>query len=66
MPGESRAIGTPVFAGMLAASSVGVLVIPMLHVVSQWLREKTGRKQANRSSSREPAGGTVPAPVAAE
>jgi len=33
------AIGTPVFAGMLAGSSVGVLVIPMLHVVFQWLRE---------------------------
>ena len=45
---------------MLAASSVGVLVIPMLYVVFQWLREKTGRKQAER----EPAGEALAAPVA--
>ena len=53
-----RAVGTPVFAGMLAASSVGVLVIPMLYVVFQWLREKTGRK----GSRPAPAGEAVPAP----
>ena len=57
-----RAVGTPVFAGMLAASTAGVLVIPMLYVVFQWLREKAGRKQAKP----EPAGGAVPAPAAAE
>ena len=38
-----RAVGTPVFAGMLAASLVGIFVIPMLYVVFQWLRERTGR-----------------------
>jgi HAE1 family hydrophobic/amphiphilic exporter-1 len=38
-----RAVGTPVFAGMLAASLVGIFVIPMLYVVFQWLRERTAR-----------------------
>jgi HAE1 family hydrophobic/amphiphilic exporter-1 len=35
-----RAVGTPVFAGMLAAAIVGMFIIPMLYVVFQWLREK--------------------------
>ena len=34
-----RAVGTPVFWGMVAASSVGVLMIPMLYVVFQTMRE---------------------------
>jgi HAE1 family hydrophobic/amphiphilic exporter-1 len=29
---------------MLAAAAIGVLVIPMLYVVFQWMREKTGWK----------------------
>jgi len=37
-----REIGTPVFYGMLASAVMGVFVIPMLYVVFQWLREKTG------------------------
>jgi multidrug efflux pump len=44
-----HAVGTPVFGGMLAASLVGVFVIPMLYVVFQWLRERAGglgRKKA--------------------
>ncbi|HEX9465375.1 MAG TPA: multidrug efflux RND transporter permease subunit [Alphaproteobacteria bacterium] len=36
-----RAVGTPVFAGMLFASAFGIFVIPMLYVVFQWLRERT-------------------------
>jgi hydrophobe/amphiphile efflux-1 (HAE1) family protein len=36
-----RAVGTPVFGGMLAASIFGIFVVPMLYVVFQWLREKT-------------------------
>ena len=36
-----RAVGTPVFGGMLAASIFGIFVIPMLYVVFQWMREKT-------------------------
>ena len=39
-----RAVGTPVFGGMLAAAILGVLVIPMLYVVFQWLREKVKRQ----------------------
>jgi HAE1 family hydrophobic/amphiphilic exporter-1 len=35
-----KAVGTGVFGGMLAASSIGVFLIPMLYVVLQWLREK--------------------------
>jgi multidrug efflux pump subunit AcrB len=35
-----RAVGTPVFWGMLAASSVGIFMIPMLYVVFQSLRER--------------------------
>jgi len=34
-----RAVGTPVFGGMLAAALVGIFMIPMLYVVFQWLRE---------------------------
>ena len=37
-----RDVGTPVFAGMLAASCVGIFVIPMLYVTFQTMREKTG------------------------
>jgi len=35
-------VGTPVFAGMIAASVVGIFVIPMLYVVFQSLRESSG------------------------
>ena len=34
-----RDVGTPVFAGMLAASAVGIFLIPMLYVTFQTLRE---------------------------
>jgi hydrophobe/amphiphile efflux-1 (HAE1) family protein len=37
-----RGVGTPVFAGMIAASAVGIFVIPMLYVVFQSLRERGG------------------------
>jgi len=35
-----RGVGTPVFFGMLAASLVGIFLIPMLYVTFQSLREK--------------------------
>ncbi len=41
-----RAVGTPVFAGMLAASSIGIFLIPMLYVVFQTMRERVTRKPA--------------------
>ncbi len=51
-----RAVGTPVFGGMLAASLFGIFVIPMLYVVFQWMRERAGRRAA-------PAGEAKPAPI---
>jgi hydrophobic/amphiphilic exporter-1 (mainly G- bacteria), HAE1 family len=39
-----RSVSTPVFFGMLAASTVGIFLIPMLYVVFQSLREKTHSK----------------------
>lgn len=35
-----RDVGTPVFAGMLAASLIGIFIIPMLYVVFQTIRER--------------------------
>jgi hydrophobe/amphiphile efflux-1 (HAE1) family protein len=35
-------VGTPVFAGMIAASAIGIFVIPMLYVTFQTLREGSG------------------------
>ncbi|MBB5692966.1 efflux RND transporter permease subunit [Muricoccus pecuniae] len=35
-----RAVGTPVFGGMLAASTIGIFMIPMLYVVFQSVRER--------------------------
>jgi hydrophobe/amphiphile efflux-1 (HAE1) family protein len=39
-----RSLGTPVFAGMIAASLIGIFVIPLLYAVFQTWREKVGRK----------------------
>jgi len=35
-----RAVGTPVFAGMIAASTIAIFLIPMLYVVFQRMRER--------------------------
>ncbi|GAB6845095.1 hydrophobe/amphiphile efflux-1 (HAE1) family protein [Methylorubrum rhodinum] len=35
-----RAVGTPIFAGMIAATTVGLFLIPMLYVVFQGLAER--------------------------
>jgi HAE1 family hydrophobic/amphiphilic exporter-1 len=43
-----RAVGTPVFGGMLAAALIGILVIPMLYVVFQWLRERAGTERTQQ------------------
>jgi multidrug efflux pump subunit AcrB len=37
-----HSVGTPVFAGMIAASGIGLFVIPMLYVTFQSLRERAG------------------------
>jgi multidrug efflux pump subunit AcrB len=39
-----RGVGTPVFGGMLAASTLGVFLIPMLYVAFQRIREGRGPK----------------------
>jgi HAE1 family hydrophobic/amphiphilic exporter-1 len=39
-----RAVGTPVFGGMIAASLFGIFVIPMLYVVFQRVRERTAKR----------------------
>ncbi|MGE4080581.1 MAG: efflux RND transporter permease subunit [Reyranella sp.] len=41
-----RAVGTPVFGGMIAAAVLGIFVIPMLYVVFQSLRERVSGKAA--------------------
>ncbi|MGC1575703.1 MAG: multidrug efflux RND transporter permease subunit [Beijerinckiaceae bacterium] len=37
-------VGTPVFGGMIAASAIGLFVIPMLYVTFQTLRERSGAR----------------------
>jgi multidrug efflux pump subunit AcrB len=39
-----RAVGTAVFGGMLAASSIGIFMVPMLYVMFQRLREQVKAK----------------------
>jgi len=43
-----RALGTPVFAGMIAASAIGIFLIPMLYVTFETLRE--GKMQLPRKT----------------
>jgi hydrophobe/amphiphile efflux-1 (HAE1) family protein len=46
-------VGTPVFVGMLAASTIGLLIIPMLYVFWQGTRERTSallRRKARQES----------------
>ena len=45
-----RSVGTPVFAGMLVASTIGIFLIPMLYVTFQ-----TGRESIKRRFARRPA-----------
>jgi Cu/Ag efflux pump CusA len=49
-----RAVGTAVFSGMLAASSIGIFVIPMLYVTFQRLRERAKAGVAQRRSKVAP------------
>ncbi len=43
-----RSVGLPVFAGMIAASAIGIFLIPMLYVTFQSLREATSRRAAGK------------------
>ncbi len=47
-------VGTPVFAGMIAASAIGLFVIPMLYVTFQSLRESS-RERLQRFSGAKKA-----------
>ena len=52
-----RDVGTSVFAGMLAASSIGIFLIPMLYVVFQRLREWGHERLSRRAHKPRPAPG---------
>ena len=45
-----RDVGTPVFSGMIAASSIGIFLIPMLYLVFQRLRETVKARLFGRRS----------------
>jgi multidrug efflux pump subunit AcrB len=51
-----QAVGLPVFAGMIAASAIGIFLIPMLYVTFQSLREATSRRFGGRAEA-APGGG---------
>jgi hydrophobe/amphiphile efflux-1 (HAE1) family protein/NodT family efflux transporter outer membrane factor (OMF) lipoprotein len=46
-----RAIGTPVFFGMLAATLFGIILVPALYVLFQTLREKSHAKRMRFTQS---------------
>jgi multidrug efflux pump subunit AcrB len=49
-----RAVGTAVFGGMLAASSIGIFLIPMLYVTFQRLRERTKEHVSSSDKKKYP------------
>jgi HAE1 family hydrophobic/amphiphilic exporter-1 len=49
-----RAVGTPVFGGMIAASLFGIFVIPLLYIVAERTRLRVARLLGRRSAT-EPA-----------
>ncbi|MGN1287292.1 MAG: efflux RND transporter permease subunit, partial [Bradyrhizobium sp.] len=50
-----RAVGTAVFGGMLAASSIGIFLVPMLFVTFQGWREGVKNRFGRRSKTEQPA-----------
>ena len=46
-----RAVGTPVFAGMIAASAIGIFLIPMLYVTFQTMRERVKARFGERTAA---------------
>jgi hydrophobe/amphiphile efflux-1 (HAE1) family protein len=55
-----RAVGTPVFGGMLGASLIGIFIIPMLYVVFQTLRESVKRRLGAESAHPPPPPSPTP------
>ncbi len=47
-----RDVGTPVFAGMIAASALGIFLVPMLYVTFQSMREATKARFRKRTPRR--------------
>ncbi|ONG52449.1 RND transporter [Pseudoroseomonas deserti] len=60
-----RAVSTPVFAGMIAASTIGIFMIPMLYVVFQRMREATHRRFGRGQHAHGASGGDGPKPETA-
>ena len=54
-----RAVGTAVFGGMIAASALGIFVIPGLYVVFQSFREKVKSMGGSKVPPPKPADGAV-------
>jgi Cu/Ag efflux pump CusA len=50
-----RAVGTAVFGGMLAASSIGIFLVPMLYVTFQQLRERVKKRFGGSGEEPHPA-----------
>ena len=51
-----RGVGTAVFGGMIAASLVGIFMIPVLYVIFQWVREAVkGKKKTPPASDPSPS-----------
>jgi multidrug efflux pump subunit AcrB len=48
-----RGVGTAVFGGMIAASAIGIFLIPPLYVVFQRMREKVRGEAAARPRGAE-------------
>ncbi len=46
-----RAVGTAVFGGMLAASSIGIFMVPMLYVTFQAMRERLKKRFGGAGNS---------------
>lgn len=43
--GARQAVGVTIFGGMLAATTIGLLLIPALYFMIQWTTERLGRKK---------------------
>jgi hydrophobe/amphiphile efflux-1 (HAE1) family protein len=58
-----RSLGTPVFAGMIAASAIGIFVIPLLYAVFQTWRERvSGHRVIPPAAPPPPQTPPAPAP----
>ena len=51
---SQRAIGVAVFGGMLAATLLGIILIPVLFIVLQTLREKIMRRSGHAEAAPVP------------